>query len=41
MDPYVVMKVGKNEFKTKVCEKGGKDPQWNENPIIIPTNIDD
>ena len=30
MDPFVVVKFGDNNYKTKVCEGGGKTPVWKE-----------
>ena len=28
MDPYVVLKSREQEWKTPVCENGGKEPKW-------------
>jgi len=42
MDPYVVLKVGKNAQKTKTHEDGDKNPKWNEEfklPSNDPTEI--
>ena len=30
MDPYVVIQVREQEFKTKVKQEAGKEPKWNE-----------
>jgi len=30
MDPYVVVKVGDTEFKSKVAKHGGQNPKWDE-----------
>lgn len=30
MDPYLIVKVNKKEYKTKVHQDAGKHPVWNE-----------
>ena len=30
MDPYCIIKVREQEFKTTVKEEGGKEPKWNQ-----------
>jgi len=30
MDPYVVLKFGKEEFKSQVCKHGGQTPKWDQ-----------
>ena len=30
MDPYCIIQVREQEFKTKVKEEAGKEPKWNE-----------
>ena len=29
MDPYIIIKIGSQEFKTAACKSGGKTPKWN------------
>lgn len=38
MDPYVVVKLGNFEKKTKVHDKGGKNPKWNDTIEIRRTD---
>ncbi len=38
MDPFVKVKVGKQEFKTKVAEDAGKNPKWQNEIFKIPYN---
>jgi Ca2+-dependent lipid-binding protein len=28
MDPYIILTLGGQQFKTAVCKKGGKNPAW-------------
>lgn len=30
MDPYVKIKIGSTQYKTKVCNSGGKFPSWTD-----------
>ena len=30
MDPYIAIKIGQNEFRTKIANGAGKTPSWNE-----------
>ena len=37
MDPYVVLHVGEQTFKSSVCKNGGLEPVWNET-LNVPIN---
>ena len=41
MDPFLMFKVNKKEYKTKVLQKAGKNPQWMENVEIPVDSWDD
>lgn len=40
MDPFVVIKYGDNNYKTKVIQGGGKNPVWKEQFSIGTTDND-
>ena len=41
MDPFLMFKVNKKEYKTKVLHKAGKNPHWMEHIEIPVDNWDD
>ena len=41
MDPYALVNINSNLFKTKIAKSGGKNPKWNETFEIVSDNDTD
>jgi len=39
MDPFVFIKVGHQEWRSAVCENGGKNPRWTLQFMQIEANL--